>query len=168
MPVLHWSDSLTLGLSVMDETHQEFVDLQARVMTASDTELLPLWQALVEHTEAHFTREDRWMHATGFAADNCHTTQHQLVLKVMREGSKRGAAGDLAIVRQMADELGVWFPQHAHGMDAALALHLQSVGFDEATGQVLHPQALPQEQIEGCHGSNCSTSQAPSAKLETA
>lgn len=91
---------------------------------------------LVTHTDEHFTREDRWMKDTGFSSTNCHTTQHQVVLQVMREGEKRGDAGELAVIRQMVDELGIWFPQHAQAMDAALALHLRSVGYDGNTGQV--------------------------------
>jgi hemerythrin len=104
---------------------------------------------------------------TGFSPTNCHTTQHQVVLKVMREGSKRGGSGDLAVVRQMADELGVWFPQHAGTMDAALAQHLRNVDYDDKTGQVHLPQALPAEEIEGCHGSNCTPHEESDAKLET-
>lgn len=166
MPELQWSDSYTMDLPVMDDTHREFVDLLAKVVHATDAQLMQLWEELVAHTDLHFAREDRWMTDTGFSPTNCHTTQHQVVLKVMREGSKRGHVGDLAVVRQMADELGVWFPQHANAMDAALAQHLQSVNYDDKTGQVRLPQALPTEEIEGCHGSSCSADEEPGAKLE--
>jgi hypothetical protein len=53
----------------------------------------------------------------------------------------------------MIRELAIWFPQHAQSMDAALALHLRSVGFDAATGQVARPADLPPERIQGCGGS---------------
>jgi hemerythrin-like metal-binding protein len=155
--MLQWSDTLALGLPAMDATHHEFVDLLARVVSAPDDTLLPLWRDLVAHTDVHFAREDRWMHATGFSSTNCHTTQHQVVLQVMREGDKRGRAGELTVVRQMADELGTWFPVHAQAMDAALALHLRNVGYDPVTGRVTMPQALPTEAIHGCGGSTCLT-----------
>lgn len=161
MPTLEWSDTLALGLPMMDDTHHEFVDLLAKVVSAPDADLLPLWRDLVSHTDEHFAREDRWMKDTGFSSTNCHTTQHQVVLQVMREGDKRGTAGDLAVVRQMADELGTWFPMHAQAMDAALALHLRGVGYDPLTGQVNMPQALPTETIHGCGGSTCSPAEAP-------
>ena len=161
MPTLQWSDTLALGLPVMDDTHHEFVDLLAKVVNAPDDTLLPLWRELVAHTDDHFSREDHWMKATGFSSTNCHTTQHQVVLQVMREGDKRGSAGDLAVVRQMADELGTWFPMHAQAMDAALALHLRGVGYDPVTGQVNMPQALPAETIHGCGGATCSPDEAP-------
>jgi hemerythrin-like metal-binding protein len=154
MPMLQWSDTLALGLPEMDETHHEFVDLLAKVVTAADDTLLPMWRDLVAHTDEHFAREDRWMRTTGFSSTNCHTTQHQVVLQVMREGDKRGSAGELGVVRQMADELGTWFPMHAQAMDAALALHLRNVGYDPVTGLVNMPNAMPTEDIHGCGGSS--------------
>lgn len=87
--------------------------------------------------------------------------QHKVILQVMREGDQRGKNGELGVVRQMAYELGLWFPQHAQSMDAALALHLRSVGFDAATGEVHAPGFLPEEEIHGCGGATCS-SPAPS------
>jgi len=168
MLTLQWSETLVLGLPVMDATHHEFVDLLANVVNAPDTDLLLLWRQLVEHTDDHFGREDRWMKDTGFSSTNCHSTQHEVVLQVMREGHKRGSAGDLAVVRQMADELGIWFPQHAQSMDAALALHLRSVGYDETTGLVNMPQALPQDKIEGCHGADCATHETSEENLSAA
>jgi hemerythrin-like metal-binding protein len=166
MPALQWSDSLALGVPQMDDTHREFVDLLTRVTGAADAALLPLWGELVSHTDDHFAREDRWMKDTGFSSSNCHSTQHQVVLQVMREGDKRGKAGDLAVVRQMADELGVWFPQHAQAMDAALALHLRGVGYDAQTGQIHSPQSLPDEEIHGCTGVSCDSNEASANRAQ--
>lgn len=153
---LQWSEALSLDMPLMDETHQEFVDLLAQVVRAPDDTLLGLWAALIDHTQAHFDREDHWMEATGFAPGNCHASQHNIILQVMREGGKRGLDGDLAIVRQMAHELGLWFPQHAQSMDASLALHLRSAGYDPVTGVISQPQALPATPIHGCGGDTCS------------
>lgn len=156
MPNLEWSDALALDLPAMDRTHQEFVDLLAAAEAAGDDTLLTCWRALVAHTDDHFGREDRWMEATQFAASNCHSVQHRIVLQVLREGTARGEAGDLAPIRQMIRELAVWFPQHADMMDAALALHLQRVGFDTETGHIARPEALPAGMIHGCGGATCS------------
>lgn len=159
MSTLLWSDSLVLGLPFMDDTHREFVDLLATVVNAPDSQLIAAWQILITHTDAHFGREDQWMRDTRFSSSNCHSTQHNVILQVMREGDVRAQAGELDVVRQMADELGVWFVQHAQSMDAALALHLRGVGYDTATGVVHSPQALPDEAIHGCGGATCSTPQ---------
>ena len=156
IPALEWSDALSLDMSQMDDTHREFVDLLAVVRQAPDDTLLQVWQALIDHTDDHFGREDRWMVDTRFSSSNCHATQHAVVLQVMREGAVRGANGELDVVRQMAAELAVWFPHHAQMMDAALALHLRRVGYDPETGEVNLPDALPIDMIHGCGGSTCS------------
>lgn len=155
MPALPWSDGLVLGLSFMDDTHKEFVELLARCEECDDVLLPALWDALIAHTADHFGREDEWMLATGFAAGNCHATQHKVVLQVLREGAALAKQGDLAPVRQMIRELAAWFPQHAQTMDAALALHLRGVGYDAASGEVRRPDALPAEAIGGCGAASC-------------
>jgi len=152
MANLEWSDALALDLPAMDDTHQEFVELLAKVENAPDAKLLEQWTELIDHTDDHFGREDEWMQNTRFASSNCHSMQHKVVLQVMREGAAMGARGELAPIRQMARELAVWFPQHAQAMDAALALHLRRAGFDPVTGQVHAPEALPTELIHGCGG----------------
>lgn len=159
MPPLQWSDALVLDLPAMDDTHREFVDLLALVDTAGDDTLLAQWRTLVDHTDDHFGREDQWMQDTRFSSTNCHSVQHKVVLQVMREGIALAEAGDLGAVRQMARELALWFPQHAQSMDAALALHLRSVGFDPLTGTLAMPHALPASLIHGCGGASCSDSE---------
>jgi hemerythrin-like metal-binding protein len=143
---LAWSDALSLELDFMDDTHREFVDLLAATELADDDTLVERFAALIEHTEDHFGGEDKWMKDTQFSSAHCHSTQHNVILEVMREGLRRGREkGDKALMRQMAHELGVWFPQHAQTMDAALALHLRRVGYDAQTGVVSAPEAFADE-----------------------
>ncbi|MDR0225710.1 MAG: hemerythrin [Burkholderiaceae bacterium] len=164
MAALEWSEALALELPAMDEVHQEFVLLLAEVEAAPDAQLCMRWDELIAHTQMHFDQEDRWMQSTRFSSSNCHSLQHKVVLQVMREGAQQAAAGDLAVVRRMAGELGAWFTHHAQTMDAALALHLRSAGFDPATGTMSHPESLPVQVITGCGGA-CDGSVHPSAAV---
>lgn len=158
MPALTWSPEFVLNNPQMDSTHEEFVAMLAvaeSALVAADDVLLGAFDTLVEHTVDHFGQEDRWMAATGFAPDNCHSFQHHAVLQVMRECARRAREGsDFAPLRLAVAELATWFPQHAQMMDAALAQHLAGVGFDAATGQRREP-ALAGEAITGCGGGNC-------------
>jgi hemerythrin-like metal-binding protein len=154
---IEWGAALELELAFMDDTHQEFIDLLVKTQTAADADLLDCFDAMVQHTVEHFGAEDRWMRDTQFSSSNCHTLQHNVVLQVMQEGLRRGRDhNDLPLLREMAHELGIWFPQHAQSMDAALALHLRRVAYDEATGEVRNPDELPKGEIHGCGGSSCS------------
>ena len=164
MPTLTWCDDFVLDVAEMDQTHREFVDLLAAVEAAPEAELLARWQALTEHTQAHFDAEDRAMQASGFFATNCHTTHHAQVMEALRAGIELARRGDLAPIRQMTRELTVWFPHHASTMDTALAGHLQRVGYQFADGSVSRPEALPSEAITGCGGA-CSTPEEESATV---
>ena len=153
---LLWSDSLALGLDVMDETHREFIALLEQVDQAAELDILPAWQRLAEHTQNHFDREDQWMRSTRFSSSNCHSMQHQVVLQVVREVASRvQQSNDIAMLRDMSQQLGQWFVHHAQSMDAALALHLRNVGFDPLTGVVHMPDALPGDLVHGCGGISC-------------
>jgi hemerythrin-like metal-binding protein len=165
MSELLWSDAMALDLPAMDDTHREFVALLAEVSDAPDASLVPAWDALITHTDAHFGQEDRWMRQARFASVNCHTVQHQVVLDAMREGLAAGRAGRLDVIRRLAHELAIWFPQHAQSMDAALALHLRGLGLDMTSGALAHPERLPKAEITGCGSAACSPAVADGASL---
>jgi hemerythrin-like metal-binding protein len=156
---LHGSDALALGHEPMDRTHEEFVELLQALQAAADEALRPTLRTLIEHTEAHFGQEDAWMAATGFAPDNCHQRQHTMVLELMRTVEQQ-AVQDLRLVRRLADELALWFPQHVQMMDAALAWHCEQVGFDPATGDFrpgAAAQPLPETPLSHCGSAGCAT-----------
>lgn len=160
MPTIEWSDELALAHPEMDATHQEFVQLLGEAenaLLASRPAALAAYEALVEHTVGHFGQEDRWMLATGFAADNCHSGQHGQVLALMHEVTKRAKEqDDWGPLERVLPELGKWFAVHAQTMDAALASHLQQVGFDPASGRMARPPQAEAAPKTGCGGSSCS------------
>ncbi len=153
MTTLTWSDQLALHQPQMDATHEEFVALLAQAEAAlgsDEAELLAHFDALLAHTTLHFSQEDRWMAATGFAPENCHTQQHQAVLAVVSECAKRARQDhDFEPLRIAVEELATWFPQHALSMDAGLAQHLAEIGFDPLTGkaEIVIADAAP---LSGC------------------
>jgi hemerythrin-like metal-binding protein len=158
MSELIWTEELRLNQPQMDKTHEEFVELLAAARAALDAgyceQGLAAFERLLDHTVDHFAQEERWMRATGFAPENCHTAQHEMVLKVMREVvrvARKDARWEPMSI--LAGELVAWFVQHAQTMDTALAQHLAAVGFDPATGQAAGP--LPEAAITHCGGSGC-------------
>ena len=150
MPSLQWSEALSLNLPIMDDTHVEFVEMLGTVEDAPEDQLLNLWYHLIEHTRAHFSREDDWMVRTHFSSCHCHTGQHHVVLKVMEEIGLRAAKGELHLIKDLSKELGQWFSQHAQSMDAALALHMRRVGYDPETGIIHNPDQIVESNSGGC------------------
>lgn len=156
VPDLHWSSQLETGDGRMDQTHVEFVELLARLRATPHDQQLPLFKELTAHTVEHFEQEDRWMVATGFTAENCHTEQHNSILETMRAVEEHYLKGDTEIISRMADALAEWFPSHAATMDAGLAQHLRSLDFDTQTETLPDPSKVRPATMSGCGSVSCS------------
>ncbi len=153
---LDWTESLNTGDARMDDTHQEFVTLLNELLRTPPERQLPLYRAFIEHTVDHFAQEERWMVATGFAADNCHASHHATILETMRAVVEHFEQGDTDIINRLAEALAEWFPQHAASMDAGLALHLKDVGFDTRTETLADPAKVRPASMSGCGSVTCS------------
>jgi hemerythrin-like metal-binding protein len=130
MSLLEWSNELALGQSVMDETHEEFVELLNRFGAAEDADRLARLDEFIAHTEAHFRQEETWMERMQFPPLGCHRTEHEGVLEIMREVRNRIAGGELHYGPVLAKAIAEWFPLHAQSMDAMLSLQIRQTGFD--------------------------------------
>lgn len=130
MPVMEWNESLALDMSVMDDTHREFIDLLNQLADAADDEVLGVLDLFIQHTEAHFAEEQRWMEAMEFSALECHAREHDGVLDTAREVRSRAAAGDVRFGRVLAKAVAEWFAGHASSMDHVLALYMKDKGFE--------------------------------------
>ena len=149
-PTLTWSDDLVMNMDKMDQTHREFVDLLAATELAPEDKLIASFIELIAHTDEHFSGENQWMQDVSFGPGGCHTDEHDMILKVMREALRRGQEdGNLQMVRQLTGELAVWFDGHAKSMDAVLAMFLKEVAYDPVTRIVHKPQVLPEGVAAG-------------------
>lgn len=162
MPSLTWNASLANDLAPMDATHREFIDCYNAVATAAPEDFLPAFDRLIEHTVAHFALENGWMAAVDFPG--CHRAEHDRVLAVMHDIRKRVERGDMFLGRRLIEELPAWFDNHVNGMDAALAFHLASIGFDVGQG-ALRP--LAEGETRGA-GAGCASVNAPESSAESA
>lgn len=158
MQQMEWNAQFELGLGRMDDTHREFVELYNLIVQAEPADFIARLDAFIAHTEAHFDQENRWMEKVNFPG--CHRAEHDRVLAVMRDVRARVERGDMFLGRRLVEELPAWFDNHVGGMDAALAFHLQSIGFDVETGTIAGAPA------DGCAGSSgggcgCSAPQEP-------
>ncbi|MFM2074837.1 MAG: hypothetical protein RJB34_1142 [Pseudomonadota bacterium] len=140
----------------MDETHAEFTDLVNRLIDTPVDQQLALYREFITHTEAHFAQEERWMLATGFSADNCHASHHATILETMHAVTEHFEQGDTEIITRMAHAMVEWFPGHADSMDAGLAQHLKSVGFDTLTETLADPSRVRPASMSGCGSVTCS------------
>lgn len=129
MALLEWSPSFELDVALIDDTHREFVDLLNQIGAASDADLLPRFDAFIEHTVAHLEQENHWMKECVFPPIACHVGEHTRVIEALHSVRALLLGGDLAIARRAAEEMSSWFVSHAATMDAALAFHIKRTGY---------------------------------------
>ena len=117
-----WTDAYLLGHPQMDDTHREFVALVDKLLTVPDALVLPTLKEFKAHAEQHFSQEDQWMVSTAFPPRDCHIGEHAAVLNSVVEVCEYlEQGGNVAMGRDLAEELRNWFPGHADYLDAALA-----------------------------------------------
>ncbi|HEY9106495.1 MAG TPA: hemerythrin domain-containing protein [Roseateles sp.] len=157
MTTLAWTDNLVLNQPTLDATHQEFIEHLNAFGAALDEgiDALPAYHALLTHTEAHFAMEEDWMARCGFEPQNCHSSQHAMVLNVMREALRYATElNDREPLSILRTELAGWFPQHAEMMDAALVFTMEQRGFDLVTGEC-REAVTAEAGNAGCGSSSC-------------
>lgn len=118
---MQWGDHFLLGFGPMDDVHEDFVGLVARMQAATDEALPALLDEFAVHLKHHFELEDRWMVETEFPPRDCHMDEHAAVLKSVTEVQGVLAEGRVDIARDLIEHLAAWFPGHADHLDSALA-----------------------------------------------
>jgi len=129
MPVMQWNESLMLDRGVMDETHEEFIELLNRLADAPDEKMLAALDDFIAHTEEHFAQERRWMEQMTYPPLTCHVSEHDGVLETAHEVRRRVAAGETRFGQVLARAVAEWFSKHAASMDNVLALYMKEVGY---------------------------------------
>ncbi len=129
-PLIEWrDDSLSVGLEEMDATHREFIDLLNRLARADDATFPALFREMLEHTRAHFQRENTNMEESGFPPITIHQGEHARILDELDRLTDGLETGDIEAARNyVCQYLPEWFSMHAATMDRALAWHLKASG----------------------------------------
>lgn len=146
MQNLKWSPEMVLGVPNIDALHQSFVEILAKLNTASDEQFAHQYNALVANMERDFYEEELQMEEIAFPALQSHREQHARVLSAMHHAQGHVMCGDIAAGRDVIALLPQWFTFHLSTMDAALAITIQMDSGQKASDAAL--QSETQESPE--------------------
>jgi hemerythrin len=121
MDSFRWREEFSVGVPRMDDTHHEFVECVDAMLQADDAGLPEALCAFTEHARSHFGQEDRDMQASAYESAGCHVDEHAAVLRSAEEVRLALEQGRHPVVREFAQALADWFPEHARVMDLGLA-----------------------------------------------
>jgi len=114
-------------MSVMDDTHKEFIELYNTLLNSDDASFKALFNKFMEHIHYHFNSENELMEQSCFPAITEHKAEHQRVLNDLKYLELKIKEGKLSFSRfYIKKRIPEWFKLHLVTMDSALAAHLKS------------------------------------------
>ena len=134
MPLMTWTDKLSVGIKVIDEDHKRLVamvnELYDSMQAGHGKEALGrILNDLVQYTKVHFAREERFFAETGYPAGDAHKREHDTLTNQVLEVQQKyisGASAALSIdvLRFLKD----WLIRHIQGSDQKYRPHLNAKG----------------------------------------
>ena len=132
-------DDLHLNVSAMDEKHDAFLDILARIQSCEKGDFMALFAEMIEHTKAHFAFEEEMMTRLGFNDRQEHFDEHAHMLSEMNyffEKAKRMPAFGKSYINDYAYEK---FKRHVTNIDSQLAMFLKEKNYIGANGSLQEP-----------------------------
>lgn len=126
MPVIRWNDTLVIGLREIDQHHKQLIDFlganyEASQIGASPAEVNYSIEEMLDYTDEHFSREERWMAEAGYPELARHKQEHGLFAlqaQELRDQRNRMAAAE--IIGFLSD----WIRCHILNTDAEFRIFL--------------------------------------------
>jgi hemerythrin len=137
MPLIVWTDQMSVGVKLLDNDHKKLVllinQLHDGLITGRAKPVLErVFEELVSYTRVHHTHEEQLLVETGFHGSAAHKLEHESTIEraielQMRFQSSEGLASELEIMHQLRE----WLFRHIQGSDKAFVAHLKAIGVNE-------------------------------------
>ena len=143
LPVLHkkmtaqkfvaWDDSLSVGITAIDEDHKKLLtlinNLQTSVLypTGESFERQALSE-LVDYTKYHFSREEKLMEDNGYPEFEPHKQQHEQMIAKVGEYMQVYEKDREGTIDELTGFLKTWLINHIAGTDQKYSQFLREKG----------------------------------------
>jgi hemerythrin len=134
MPLMTWTDSMSVGVKIIDEDHKKLVgmvnQLHDGIMDGHRAEALgKVLDQLVSYTKIHFDREEAMFAKTLYPAAAAHKAEHDKLIKTALDLQARykGGASSMLSLETMSF-LKNWLAHHIQGSDKSYSTHLNTHG----------------------------------------
>lgn len=134
MPLIVWSEKLSVGIKSIDDQHKKLVallnQLHDGMMAGKGKEVVGnVLKGLVDYTANHFRYEEELFARTGYADAAAHKKDHaELVRQVVAIQKKYEQTGPAVITIQVMNFLKDWLTAHILGTDMKYGPHLIAKG----------------------------------------
>jgi len=133
MPLVVWSDKLSVGVKAIDEQHTVLFDtineLHAAMMKGQARAIVgELLCRLLLYTRNHFTDEERMMETAKYPDLAQHKVIHRNLTKQVEEYIARFQGGDITLSNDLSVFLSDWLKKHILAVDQSYGTCLNQHG----------------------------------------
>ena len=134
MPLIEWTDELSVGIESIDEQHKKLVNminaLNDAMLTNSSNELLgTIFTGLAAYTQKHFAYEENMFAEYGYTDSKEHKRQHnELIAQVVELKEKFIGNPEGTISADLMQFLKRWLTNHIMRTDKEYTEFLLSKG----------------------------------------
>lgn len=134
MPLMTWTDKMSVGVAVLDNDHKKLVDMVNNLFDGIQAgqgkdALGKILDGLIAYTVEHFKREEQFFAQTGYSEAAAHKAIHEDLCKqvlAVQEKYKSGATTTLSL--EVMNFLKNWLVNHIQGADKKYGPHLNAQG----------------------------------------
>ena len=131
MASVHWEDSMSVGVPMLDIDHRRLVEILARLQNSvgehSNRELIAATIAtLLTYTEEHFRHEEESMERYAYPDAAQHIAEHDDLMRKLQTFKENAERGQTATAIELMDFLGGYLTNHMVGADKKVGLFLRS------------------------------------------
>lgn len=133
MPLIQWSDSLSVGIGEIDGQHKTLVsfinDLHFAMSQGKGSKMTQLLLGkLVGYTRVHFGEEEKYMQRWSYPDFAAHKVEHEAFVKKVTDFQAQSEAGKIGLSIDLFDFLKGWLVNHIEGTDKKYAPFFVSHG----------------------------------------
>ena len=132
MSKIKWDESLSVGVSLIDEQHKAWIERLRNVEIAIESgrgmqQIVGTLDFLVDYTQFHFSTEEKYMSQTGYPDMENHRARHK-DLKETLDGLVEDFRED-GVTEKLGEAIGTflsnWLREHIRNVDLAFAAYLK-------------------------------------------
>ena len=117
MPLIQWSDRLSIGIDSVDKQHKVLINLLNKLNDAitegnADLILAEIFDGLSAYTVKHFAYEEGLFKMYGYNGTVAHKHEHAALIKQIKNLRQKMDEGDLEVNVEVLDFLKEWLTYH--------------------------------------------------------
>jgi hemerythrin len=122
MPLIEWSDSLSVKIAEIDVQHQQLIGMINELHDAMKSgkaqySLGNILTRLAYYAETHFATEERYFTEYEYPKAASHVAEHRKFLEQVQHYDQELTAGRIMLSMEIMKFLGDWLVHHIQGVD---------------------------------------------------